>query len=129
MITVQTEVQALGHMVPVEICFTPEDPACITFTFFNQADDSTPEWLVGRELLKDVLEKGYSGLGDVRFLAIENDIKMGLSSPEGQGYVLFEREIIEEFVEMIYEEVPEGEDVYEIPDGVPEEWEDTFDES
>jgi hypothetical protein len=29
---------------------------------------------------------------------------------------------MKEFVELIYEEVPFGEDVYEIPEYIPEEW-------
>ena len=121
MITVKTEVETHGAKVPVDMVFAPDDPARVNFTFHTDEDSDT-EWTFGRDLLNEAMNKGYSGEGDVRFLVVDNQVKMGLSSPEGHGYVLFGLEIIEEFVELIYEEVPEGEDVYEIPDGVPEDW-------
>lgn len=122
MITVYTAVKvADGNAVEVAMHFDPEDPAAVEFTFENQ-DGTTAVWLFARDLLKEALEDGQSGFCDVLFQVIGDDIKMGLISPDGKGYVLFSQEIMSEFVELIYEEVPDGEDEYDVPEYVPEHW-------
>jgi hypothetical protein len=122
MITVHTEVKiADGKAVQVELYYDPEDPAAVVFTFENH-DGTVAEWTFGRDLLKEALEVGESGTCDVLFTLVGNEVKMGMVSPKAKGHVMFPEEIISEFVELIYEEVPNTEDEYEIPEYVPEEW-------
>lgn len=122
MITVHTVAKVTkDKTVEVEMHYDPEDPAAVVFTFENH-DGSTAKWMFGRDLLKEALEVGESGACDVLFRVIGNEVKMGLVSPQAEGYVMFSEEIIGEFVELMYEEVPDNQDEYEVPEYVPEEW-------
>lgn len=123
MISVHTVVKVAGEKtLEVELHFDEEDPAAVCFIFYNE-DDTSAEWVFARDLLKEALEEEKSGAGDVLFQVTGEQVKMGLISPQGKGYVLFDKELIEEFVELIYEDVPEGEDVYEWPEYfILEEW-------
>lgn len=122
MITVHTVVKVAGDKtVKVEMHYDPDDPAAVVFKFENQ-DGSTANWMFGRDLLKEALEVGESGTCDVLFQVVGDEVKMGLVSPEGKGYVLISEEIFSDFVECIYEEVPDNEDEYDVPEYVPEEW-------
>lgn len=122
MITLRTTVKiANGKTANVELNFNSEDPAAVTFTFENR-DGTLVNWIFGRDLLKEALESGLSGSCDVLFELDEDEIMMGLVSPKSKGYVRFSQEVIVEFVELVYEEVPDGEDSYEFPEYVPEEW-------
>lgn len=122
MITMHTVVSvAEGKTVGVEMNYDPEDPAAVLFTFSNE-DGTFAEWSFGRDLLLEALEDGESGTCDVMFQVEGKRVKMGLTSPEGSGYVTFAIENLFEFVELIYEEVPEGSDSYEVPEFIPEDW-------
>ncbi|QNN99282.1 hypothetical protein SEA_FAUST_210 [Streptomyces phage Faust] len=123
MITVDTVVTVADNKtLRVEMHYDEEDPAAVCFIFENE-DETYVEWIFARDLLKEALEEERSGAGDVLFQVIGEQMKMGLISPESKGFVLFDKELIEEFVEMIYEEVPEGEDSYEWPEYfILEEW-------
>ena len=123
MITLHTVVKVANKKtLEVELNFDEQDPAAVRFIFENQ-DGTHVKWIFGRDLLKEALEEEKSGAGDVLFQVMGTEVKMGLISPHSKGYVLFDKELIEEFVKLIYEEVPEGEDVYEFPEYfIPEEW-------
>lgn len=110
--------------IPVKLYYTEDDPACVYFQFFNVGSKNTsPEWVFARDLIKQALEDGLSGDGDVKVeTADDTCVMFWFTSPEGTALATFELEIIEEFMEFVYDEVPEGEDHYEIPDGVPEDW-------
>lgn len=119
----QTVCAVGSQEIPVTIYYTDEDPACLSFTFFNIGEnESSPEWLFGRDLLKEALKSGSSGEGDVRVEADSESVLFWLNSSAGLGLAVFEREIIDEFIDFVYDEIPEGEDTYEIPDEIPEEW-------
>jgi hypothetical protein len=118
----QTVCAVGSQEIPVTIYYTDEDPACLSFRFFNVGDDSSPEWVFGRDLLKEALDTGNSGEGDVRVEVEDDTVMFWLKSPTGLGLAVFEREIIDEFIEFVYDEIPEGEDNYDVPDEIPEEW-------
>lgn len=109
--------------IPVKLYYSSDDPATVFFTFHNVGQRNTsPKWIFARDLVKEALETGDAGEGDVRVEAEQNTVMFWFSSPEGDAMASFERPVIEEFVEFVYDEVPEGEDHYEIPDEFPEEW-------
>lgn len=108
--------------IPVVMNYSEDDPATVLFTFFNVTDESSPTWIFGRDLLKEALDEGESGKGDVSFHLKNGRVYVNLVSPEGEGVASFEEGVIHEFVDMIYDEVPEGEDGYDVPDEIPEEW-------
>jgi len=122
MIEFNVNCQVGGQAMLAQMVYTDEDPAVVLFVFYNKEAEDGTEWYFARDLLKEVLEDGESGLGDVKFYDLVETIVMSLNSPEGEGRAEFSREIIEEFAECIYEEVPEGEDSYDFPDEVYEEW-------
>lgn len=122
MITIHTSVQiADNKTLDVEMHFDPEDPAAVYFTFENE-DGSEVQWVFARDLLMEALEDKSSGYGDVSFTAKNPYVTMAFEYISGSGCVIFSYDIMKEFVELIYEEVPFGEDVYEIPEYIPEEW-------
>lgn len=121
MISLQTEVVTRNGNIPLEMSYCDDDPAAVTFTFLSEGKEV--QWVFARDLLKEFLDEGISGEGDVQFLLVENQVRMDLSSPEGKGYILLEEDIVQEFVDFIYDEVPDGEDSYEWPEYfILEEW-------
>lgn len=106
----------------VDMSYTSEDPAMVTFDFTPCEGEQTVSWIFGRDLLKKCTDGEDSGDGDIKFYPEEESIFAVLTSPEGTAVAEFERCELEEFVEMVYEEVPEGEDSYTIPDEIPAEW-------
>lgn len=117
-----TTCHVAGNEIPVVLYFNEDDPACVRFQFFNAGDESSPEWEFSRDLLSEVLDEGNAGMGDVQLHLRSGLILFTFHSNTGTAEAVFTEDVINEFVEFIYDEIPEGEESYEIPDGVPEEW-------
>jgi hypothetical protein len=115
---------AVGHQeIPAVLSYEESDPASVSFAFFNAGEEnSSPVWRFGRALLKEALEIGESGQGDIRVEVEDVLVNFWLRSPDGNGLACFDLDTIQEFVEMVYDEVAEGEDQYDIPDQIPDEW-------
>lgn len=111
--------------IPVKLFYSSDDPAMLAFTFYNTgARDTSPRWIFARDLIKEAFESesGESGIGDIQVEADEECVLFWLTSSEGTALATFDRKIIDEFIECVYDEVPDGDDHYEIPDEFPEEW-------
>lgn len=111
--------------IPAKLYYSDDDPACVDFTFYNMGQNtSVPTWTFGRDLIKQALDNQNeeSGQCDVKVIATGDTVSFVLASPEGIGVATFLRPVIDEFIEFVYDEVPEGEDHYEVPDEFPEEW-------
>jgi len=111
--------------IPAKLFYSSDDPAMVSFTFYNVGvKDTSPEWIFARDLVKEALdsETGDSGIGDVRVEVDDECVLFWFKSQEGEALAAFELAIIQEFMDSVYDEVPEGEDHYEIPDEFPEEW-------
>jgi hypothetical protein len=109
-----------GTNILCDLKFDKEVPAEVSFTFHVE-EDKSPEWIFSRELLKDAVNsEGISGHGDVAFYDHGDAISMLLRSPEGTGLAIFQRGVIKEFVDDIYNEVPD--DSLNLSDDELSEW-------
>jgi len=111
--------------IPAKLFYSSDDPAVLEFTFYNTGKTTTSaRWIFARDLIHDAFnsECGESGIGDIRVEADNESVLFWITSNDGDALATFERAVIDEFMECVYDEVPEGEDHYEIPDEFPEEW-------
>lgn len=107
--------------VEVDMFYAAEDPFSVTFAFYQP--DGEVRWVFDRSLLRDCLDAGKSGQGDIRFYASGNKIRMVFGPSEDEIVKInFLREVIEDFVSDVYDEVPEGEDGLLITDEAIEKW-------
>lgn len=107
--------------ISVKLSYCTSDPAAVIFDFYTNPGDSS-DWLFSRDLLAEALKEDCSGHGDVVIDANSDFVWVTLSSEEGKGTARFDREDIEDFVGLVYDEIPANEDRYEVPDMFPEEW-------
>ncbi len=105
--------------------YDPDKPAQMSLTFYN-ADETTAEWVMGRDLFKDALCNKDSGQGEVMMFVNEKTIKLSLIAPGGKALVIFRRDVVEDFVDEMYTLVPEGMDVYDMSDETLQNWLDSF---
>lgn len=117
-----TTCMVLSNEIPVVLHYNGDDPACVFMTFYNTEIDTSPMWTLSRDLISEALTKGTAGECDIVIRATPQKVKFFFSSPEGKARAVFRREVMEEFMTFVYDEVPEGEDTYEIPDEIPEDW-------
>lgn len=121
-VEVNTTCKVLGNEIPVILHYDEGDPACVFITFYNTVVETSPKWTISRDLISEALTDKKSGQCDVVINTTPEEVRFLFSSPEGKAVAVFARDVIEEFMEFVYDEVPEGEDYYEIPDEFPEEW-------
>lgn len=124
MVKYETTCTVIHHEVevPVILRYNSADPAAVEFSFYNAGDDEPMVWTFGRDLVKNVLENGKSGEGDVVFRAYGSVVQMQLISDDSQSAVKFHREVFQEFCDMVYDEIPEGKDEYQFEDEVYTRW-------
>jgi hypothetical protein len=99
MITYKTLCVANDMPIPVEMKFEGIDPYSVHFVFHTSGAEV--RWDFSKELLDDVMKDGVSGEGDVKFLAIDHNILMTLSSPEGEAMLELDPCNIEEFLSLV----------------------------
>ncbi|WMI33818.1 hypothetical protein SEA_PATELGO_216 [Streptomyces phage Patelgo] len=110
-----------GQEILCDLKFDKENPAEVSFTFHTP--EKSPEWIFSRDLLREVFSsRGMAGEGDVLFYDHGDALSMLLKSPEGTGLALFGRDVVKDFVNEIYEQVPNGEDSYTLDDDTLSEW-------
>jgi hypothetical protein len=110
-----------GQQILCDWKFDNENPAEVNFTFHTP--EKSPEWVFSRDLLREVVSsRGMAGEGDVLFYDHGDAISMLLRSPEGTGMALFERGVVNDFVKDIYEQVPYGNESYDLSDDSLNEW-------
>lgn len=103
--------------------YDESDPATMSLVFhFNDEI----EWIVSRQLFKDILDNFSVGEGEVILHSRGDIIRAEFISPEGRGFADFRRDAIKEFVDQMYTLVPEGSDVYDMSDETLQNWLDSF---
>ncbi|MFD5089008.1 SsgA family sporulation/cell division regulator [Amycolatopsis thailandensis] len=104
MTAIESRLHALlktGHAV-VNARYDTTEPYAVTFGFPGA------EWVISRELLAEALHCGQAGIGDVRVTAPGDLITVGLSTPEGSGWVVFRRDDLAELVAATFDAVRPG---------------------
>jgi len=120
MISNETTCDVGSITVAVSLSYTEIDPTCVVFSFRIPGSDEDINWAFHRDLLKEALDSGTSGAGDVKFFVDRHDgyVRMELSSPDGEASAYFAIEIIQDFADSIFEAVkddsytPTDEDIY-----------------
>lgn len=121
MIEIKTRAYAHGVSIDVDLFYVAEEPFSVTFAFHQPDEES--RWIFDRSLLKDCLDKGTSGQGDIRFFRHVNDIRMLFGPSKDQMVdIKFPRQVIEHFVQAVYDEVPEDSDMLNITDEEIHAW-------
>ena len=107
----------------VDMFYVADDPTQVVFAFNHPLAPEEIRWVFDRSLLKEVLNDGTSGQGDILFTGFEHSVIMTFGPNENERVgVTFVRECIEEFVELIYEEVSEEAEHVEITDEEIYKW-------
>ncbi|MER7861695.1 SsgA family sporulation/cell division regulator [Amycolatopsis japonica] len=78
------------------------EPYAISFGFPGA------DWAISRDMLAEALRDGQAGIGDVRVTARGDLITVGLSSPDGCGWVVFRRDDLAELVSRTFDTVRPG---------------------
>lgn len=124
MIEFNINCEVSGNATLCDLKYDESQPAEIKMCFHFPDEDI--EWIISRQLLKDVLESGSSGEGECLFYLEEDKIKAVFISPEGKGIAYFDKAMIKYFVEEMYNLVPSGSDVYDMSDETLQNWLDSF---
>lgn len=106
--------------------YDPAKPAEMSMTFHHSNSDDSIEWIISRELFKNVLETGDAGEGEVLMNANHECVKVVFISPHGKGLAIYRRDVIEDFVNQVYTLVPDGQDIYDMSDKTLQNWLDSF---
>lgn len=119
MIIVKTEcsfLQSVDKIVPVTISYFETEPLTVLFSFHH--NDETIDWVLDRNLLRELFEKEESGALDVKFFLTEvnKNVAMLIRSIEGTAILIFEQDPIRKFTEEIYEAVPDGKEDFSFTD-------------
>ncbi|WP_103348689.1 SsgA family sporulation/cell division regulator [Amycolatopsis sp. CA-128772] len=93
-------------VVAVTARYCTNDPYVITLGFPVAVCEQ--EWLIGRELLAEGLDTGAAGIGDVRVTARGDVVTLGLSTPDGVGWVVFRRDDVAALVTLTHRLVMPG---------------------
>ena len=126
MISFDIECRVRTLRVPVKVTYSEIDPFEVVFSFDTQEEEEPINWVLDRGLLKEAIEVGESGAGDVLF-AVDDElghkvVRMGLSSPDGVAVASFDYQDFSKIVKEIYEAVSEDVEFEEITDEAIENW-------
>jgi hypothetical protein len=82
-----------GTPGPVSITFgyTAADPLAISLLFVDVHTGAKTTWTVGRDLLREGLERAVAGYGDVKFVHHGPSVLMNFNVPAGYATYLFDR--------------------------------------
>ncbi|SFW50413.1 SsgA family sporulation/cell division regulator [Amycolatopsis australiensis] len=92
----------------VSVRYEATDPYAVTLRF--PAEVCPEEWVIGRDLLADVLTAGRAGAVDVQMVARGDLIVLGLSTPDGAGWAVFRRDDVEALMTATHRMVRPGEE-------------------
>ncbi|AXH68891.1 hypothetical protein SEA_SPARKLEGODDESS_212 [Streptomyces phage SparkleGoddess] len=121
MIEYNTTCNVNGTNILCDLKYDKANPAEVSFTF--HVNENSPEWVFSRDLLGEVMSsRGKAGQGDVLLYDHGDAVSLLLRSPEGKGLAIFQREVIKEFVDEMYNEVPKNDDVLPLDDDSLQEW-------
>lgn len=124
MIEFSVTCEVSGVTTLCNLVYDESKPAEIKMVFYYA--DGDIEWIISRELLKDVLENGKSGQGECLLYLKDEIVQIIFISPHGRGVADFSRATIKHFVHDMYELVPYGSDVYDMSDETLQNWLDSF---
>jgi Streptomyces sporulation and cell division protein, SsgA len=92
--------------VVVAAYYKSTDPYAITLQFPSEV--CAPDWVIGRDLLVEALRTERIGSGDVRVTVRGDLVVLGLSTPDGVGWVVFRRDDVDALVAQTFRIVRPG---------------------
>lgn len=102
-----------GERSAVVLSYNPEiGPLEITFTFEDQ--EGYKIWTVARELIRDALANGRSGLCDVKCVTIDKEFTLIISSPDGSMAAEMHRARVQRFLSRTNAILPIGSEVIDV---------------